>query len=146
MKPLLSILFCLGLFTSFNFAQKQSPSKTYAVKKVKTKSQSRKKAKQTFACDLPARVDSLELNQTDISSVCPLGDDLCAADKIVKVRTAAIVSDEDKYVYSVSAGKIIGEGANVEWDLTDVKPGAYTITAGISKFGAGKFMEKPRRK
>ncbi len=38
-----------------------------------------------------------------------------------------------KYVYVVSAGKIIGKGADVEWDLSDAKPGSYTITAGISQ-------------
>jgi hypothetical protein len=38
-----------------------------------------------------------------------------------------------KYIHTVSAGRILGEGANVIWDLSDAKPGTYTITAGISK-------------
>jgi hypothetical protein len=36
-----------------------------------------------------------------------------------------------KYVYKVSAGQIIGEGANVILDLSGVEPGTYTITAGV---------------
>ncbi len=33
--------------------------------------------------------------------------------------------------YKVSGGKIIGTGAKVIWDLSGVKPGTYTITAGV---------------
>jgi hypothetical protein len=33
------------------------------------------------------------------------------------------------YEYSISAGKIIGSGANVVWDLSGVKPGIYTMRA-----------------
>jgi hypothetical protein len=35
-------------------------------------------------------------------------------------------------LYTVSAGKIVGEGANVIWDLTGVEPGQYTVTAALS--------------
>lgn len=35
------------------------------------------------------------------------------------------------YDYKVSGGKIIGQGANVVWDLSGVKPGTYTITAAV---------------
>jgi hypothetical protein len=34
--------------------------------------------------------------------------------------------------YDVSAGKIIGQGAKVTWDLTGVPPGTYTITASVN--------------
>lgn len=33
--------------------------------------------------------------------------------------------------YIVSAGKIVGDGAEVVWDLKGVKAGSYTITAGV---------------
>lgn len=36
------------------------------------------------------------------------------------------------FKYRVSAGKIIGVGAKVIWDLTNVGPGTYTIQAGVN--------------
>jgi len=39
---------------------------------------------------------------------------------------------KDERIYFIpSGGKIIGEGANVVWDLSDTLPGKYSITAGI---------------
>jgi hypothetical protein len=35
------------------------------------------------------------------------------------------------YNYTVSGGRIVGQGANVSWDLTGAQPGTYTITAGV---------------
>jgi hypothetical protein len=35
------------------------------------------------------------------------------------------------YNYTVSAGRIVGSGANVTWDLSDARPGTYTITTGV---------------
>jgi hypothetical protein len=39
-------------------------------------------------------------------------------------------TDVPTFNYTVSGGKIIGRGAKVVWDLSGVKPGTYTITAG----------------
>ena len=35
------------------------------------------------------------------------------------------------YNYTVSGGRVVGQGANVSWDLSGVSPGTYTITAGV---------------
>jgi hypothetical protein len=35
------------------------------------------------------------------------------------------------YSYTVTGGKIEGQGVNVTWNLSGVKPGTYTITAGV---------------
>ena len=52
---------------------------------------------------------------------------------VVDVNTTAIDPEDDvlTYDYTVSAGKILGTGKNVKWDLTGVAPGSYTITAGV---------------
>lgn len=57
---------------------------------------------------------------------------------IVPIRVHATDPENDvlAYEYKVSGGKIIGEGATVDWDLTNVKPGIYTITVGVDD-GAG---------
>lgn len=53
-------------------------------------------------------------------------------------------SDVLIYNYSVSGGKIIGNGARVVWDLSGVKPGKYTITAAVDNGCGicGKTMTK----
>ena len=35
------------------------------------------------------------------------------------------------YSYTVTGGRITGEGANVSWDLTGVQPGTYTSTVEV---------------
>lgn len=135
MKKLPLIFICLGLlFVSANFAQKTTSAKTKKSVSAKKKTQTATKRKEKFACDLPAVVNSVELSQTEVILNCSLGDNSCSNDRIIKVRTNATTLGDEKFVYQVSAGKIIGEGENVEWDLTDVKPGTYTITAGISQY------------
>jgi hypothetical protein len=67
-------------------------------------------------------------------------------------RTIAIlVKAEDPendvltYNYKVSAGRIIGVGAKVIWNLSDVDPGTYTVTASVDD-GAGlrgRYITKP---
>lgn len=51
----------------------------------------------------------------------------------ISVITTAVDPENDvlTYNYTISAGKIIGTGANVIWDLSGVKAGTYTITVGV---------------
>jgi hypothetical protein len=51
----------------------------------------------------------------------------------ISVQTVAVDPENDvlTYQYTVSGGKIVGQGANVVWDLTGAAPGTYTITAGV---------------
>lgn len=55
------------------------------------------------------------------------------AEKIIKVKTVAKDNENDVLVYSytVSGGRIIGQGANIIWDLAGVRFGEYTITADV---------------
>jgi hypothetical protein len=49
------------------------------------------------------------------------------------VTTTAVDPEGDvlTYNYTVSAGRIVGSGATVSWDLSGVPTGSYTITAGV---------------
>jgi hypothetical protein len=49
-----------------------------------------------------------------------------------QVTTTAVDPEKDvvTYNYTVSGGRIVGQGANITWDLTGIAPGSYTITAG----------------
>ena len=88
--------------------------------------------------DFFANVTELTLSETEIIAGCNNYEEKnrsCSVDKQkVSVKTTAVDPEIDvlTYNYVVSAGKIIGAGANVVWDLSGVKPGVYTITAGVN--------------
>lgn len=84
-----------------------------------------------------ATIDKVTLSQTEIISKCPFDTsnqgDCSKTEKIIKVRTDVNNPDGDPliYKYKVSGGQVMGQGANVSWDLTAVEPGIYTITVSI---------------
>jgi predicted metalloprotease with PDZ domain len=73
----------------------------------------------------PANVTKILLSRTEIN--------VSNANRTIDVSTEALDPDGDvlTYNYTVSGGKIVGEGAKVVWDLSGVKPGTYTITVGV---------------
>lgn len=82
--------------------------------------------------NMPADVKDLILeleNPIDDAKI----DNSPSRSKIILVTTTAFDPEGDvlTYHYTVIAGKIIGKGDSVKWDLTDVGPGEYTITAGV---------------
>jgi hypothetical protein len=50
---------------------------------------------------------------------------------LTKANEAELENQLFNYRYKVTAGKIIGEGANVIWDLSGVAPGTYRIMAEV---------------
>jgi len=85
-----------------------------------------------------ANVTNLTLSQTEVAAPCPSGfvpreGQVCSDNMTVQVTTTAVDPENDvlTYNYTVSQGRIVGQGANVSWDLTGVAPGQYTITAGV---------------
>lgn len=86
--------------------------------------------------NIPANVAALTLSRNEIT----IGENRSAKKKKhtnsstkVSVFTEAIDAENDvlTYNYAVSAGKVVGQGAQVVWDLSGVAPGIYTITAGV---------------
>ena len=79
--------------------------------------------------NIPAYVQEMNLSayELDVTSTIP-----------ISVVTVAVDAENDvlTYSYKVSGGKIIGQGSKVEWDLSGVSPGTYSITAGVDD-GAG---------
>ncbi len=85
-----------------------------------------------------ANVTDVVISETTVTTPCPEGliraeGSTCSDDMTVSVRTTAVDPENDvlTYNYTVSGGRIVGQGANVDWDLTGVAPGTYTITAGV---------------
>ncbi len=85
-----------------------------------------------------ADVTNLELSETRVTGRCepgfqPREGTTCSDDMSVGVTTTAVDPEGDvlTYNYTVSGGRVVGQGANVQWDLTGAQPGTYTITAGV---------------
>ena len=86
----------------------------------------------------PPDVTDLTLSQTEVAASCPSGqvpqEGMTCSDKMtVQVTTTAVDPEKDvvMYHFTVSGGRIVGQGANVSWDLMGVAPDTYTITAGV---------------
>ncbi len=86
----------------------------------------------------PANVDSVTLSGTTITLPCPPGTSspsgACAdGSKMISVATRASDPENDvlTYNYTVSGGRIVGTGANVQWDLSSAQVGTYTIVTGV---------------
>jgi len=85
----------------------------------------------------PADVNSLTLSQSQINLPCQPGfksaSGGCNDSTTINVTTAAADPENDvlTYNYTVSGGRIVGQGANVQWDLSGARAGTYTITAGV---------------
>ena len=87
--------------------------------------------------NVPANVTNVELSESTVWLGCPPGQKSrsgkCADDFSVNVATTATDVENDvlTYNYTVNGGRIVGQGANVTWDLSGARPGTYTITAGV---------------
>lgn len=86
----------------------------------------------------PANVTGLTLSANELTLPCkpgsfPAADVTVSASMVVDAAVTAEDPENDvlTYNYTVSGGRIMGRGANVEWDLSGVYPGTYTITAGV---------------
>ena len=85
----------------------------------------------------PASVDSVTLGGTVITLPCGPGQlsrsGACSDNKTISVATRASDPENDvlTYNYTVSGGRVIGTGANVQWDLSTAQTGTYTITTGV---------------
>lgn len=97
----------------------------------------RRNRRQAEIINVPAKVDSVTVSSTTVNLPCPPGErsasNSCPDEMNVNVTTAAsdVENDQLVYNYTVSGGRVVGSGANVTWDLSGVRPGSYTITAGV---------------
>jgi hypothetical protein len=98
----------------------------------------RRDARKAEVENIPANVESVTLGETRVTRPCPPGQrpvegQNCSDDMSVSVTTVARDAENDvlTYNYTVSGGRVTGQGANVTWDLSGVAPGTYTITAGV---------------
>jgi hypothetical protein len=112
-------VFCVSLFLSFA-ARSQAPP----------------------APVKPGSIKSIKLDQNVLTLPCPRGSEQCdcfpsSNNFLVNVQLEVLKPDKRiSYRFAVTAGKIIGEGTNVVWDLRSIPPGSYTIRAQVIRKGA----------
>jgi hypothetical protein len=78
-------------------------------------------------------LDRLELRPKPLPPEQMTGEVVSSPDMMINIATNAVDAENDvlDYYYVVSAGRIVGSGPNVQWDLSGVPPGTYTITARV---------------
>lgn len=82
-------------------------------------------------------VDNLILDTEQVFLWCPYSiseNAMCSKNDLnVKVKSFSKDAEKNglKYYYTVSGGKIVGEGADVIWNFSGVYIGKYTITASV---------------
>ena len=86
----------------------------------------------------PANVTNLELDKTQLQRPrAGQGEDQLppqnSREMVVSVQTTALDPEGDviTYHYTISGGRITGQGSKVSWDLNRLQPGTYTITVGV---------------
>lgn len=84
-------------------------------------------------------VEDIKLSATELKVSCSAVDsgnnkDCSNSSRIIFINTKSFDYENDDNVvfdYTVSGGRIVGQGKAVIWDLSDVKPGKYTITVTV---------------
>lgn len=84
----------------------------------------------------PADVVNLNLSLTEITASCNSeSSNQNCSNEVRSIFVSTLGKDPENdvltYDYKISGGKIIGQDANVVWDLSGAKPGTYTITAAV---------------
>ena len=86
----------------------------------------------------PPTVSSVNSSSASIMLPCPEGttSDSCTPSATRSVDLTAVAMDPDNdtllYTWSVTGGKLSGEGRSVSWDLSGAQPGTYTATVEVN--------------
>lgn len=106
--------------------------------------------KQTISQNSGPGVLGIVLDENHLVIGCPVGVKGCGApsspDMIIDLLLESVSSNKtSEYHYSVTAGKIIGKGTRVKWDLSGVAPGTYRIKAMEMRRGKPVGEERSAR-
>jgi hypothetical protein len=85
-------------------------------------------------------IKSIKLDENLLTLPCRPGSESCdplaSSNFLVNVELETFKSDKRiQYSFTVTAGKIVGEGTKVVWDLRNTAPGMYTIQAHAVRKG-----------
>jgi hypothetical protein len=81
---------------------------------------------------------SVSTSSASITLPCPEGTSsttcTASASRTIDLTANAVDPDNDTllFTWSVTGGKLAGDGRNVSWDLSGVNPGTYTVTVDVN--------------
>ncbi|HEX3280432.1 MAG TPA: hypothetical protein VHR36_04305, partial [Pyrinomonadaceae bacterium] len=81
---------------------------------------------------------SVSTSSASITLPCPEGTSsttcTASASRTIDLTANAVDPDNDTllFTWSVTGGKLTGDGRNVSWDLSGVNPGTYTVTVDVN--------------
>ena len=81
--------------------------------------------------------EKVTLDKDVVCHPCPPGNQPvhgraeCDSDMVITVFGGKSDDNSLKYEYTISGGRIIGEGAKISWDMTGAQPGTYQIRVDI---------------
>lgn len=131
--PKLLALFIFSLILSFSFYSGDSNSKSFSASVVPT------------VTPTPPELDTIELDRNTVGGSCPPGY-RCSGncdDNPVVITVSNIKSESNslRYNYTVSGGRIVGEGVKVSWDLKRAQPGTYQIKVDVTDNKSGNLLQ-----
>lgn len=95
----------------------------------------------------PGKIKSIKIDQTLLTLPCRDGVEPCGGEPsstfLVNVELESYKTDKKiSYQYFATAGRIIGQGKKVVWDLSNIAPGSYWI--GVKAMRNGKLVDEFR--
>ena len=95
----------------------------------------------------PGKIKSIKIDQTLLTLPCRDGAEPCGGEPsstfLVNVELESYKIDKKiSYQYFATAGRIIGQGKKVVWDLSNIAPGSYWI--GVKAMRNGKLVDEFR--
>lgn len=126
------LLITIFLIFSSEFDSSESSRKSYVLNVNRITTSSKR-----------TETEKLVLDKNTVCPPCPPGHRSCSVvkcDDNMAITVSASKPENDKaiYKYTVSGGRIIGEGAKVVWNMTGAQPGTYQIRVDIE----GKSKEQ----
>jgi hypothetical protein len=87
------------------------------------------------------RIEKIEFDREQVFAPCPVSQqaiESACGDTAVRVKTTVVNpgGEQLSYHYTISGGRVVGRGERVEWDLSGVVPGVYTISVAIDPSAA----------
>ncbi len=126
------LLITLSLIFSFRFNSNESTHKSYALNVMPMATP-----------PIQSETDKLILDKNEFYLPCPpayrcIGGRGCDYNMTIAVSAGKSQNKQLNYEYTVSGGRIIGEGAKVTWDMTGAEPGTYQIRVDIEDKSKGQ--------
>ncbi len=86
----------------------------------------------------PPRPPTISLDaDTQVVTVCPDNESMAATQVRLRARASSPDGNALRYRWTVSGGRVTGDGPDVVWDLSNARPGTYTARIDVESGPSG---------